>query len=67
MFDGFSLTGCTDVFSGCKTSGLSKCLRHPKTESSGSAHQNALQFAADVTKTDPRARRRYKISLLNLF
>lgn len=66
MFAVFSLTRHADVFTGCKTSSLSKCLRHPKKEPCGSTHPNALQFAADVTKTDPRARRRYKILRLKM-
>lgn len=66
MFVVFSLTRYADVFTGCKSSSLSKCLRHSKKEPSGSAHSNALQFAADITKTDPRARRRYEVLLLKM-
>lgn len=49
------------VFTGPEASSLSKCLRHPKAEPPGSSHPDALQFAADIAKTDPRARRRYKV------
>ena len=64
QFGGFSLIRFTNVFTGCKTSGLSKCLRHPQTEPSRPGHPDALQFAADFTETDPRARRRYLRLLL---
>lgn len=45
-----------NVLAGCKTSNLPERLRHPTTKSSGSAHPNALQFAADIFKTNPGPR-----------